>query len=110
MSLAGGLSRELLIYLAWTARKNSWALPRGKRDSAGRWYPNDEEGKDTPDVRKPSRLWPSSYYSACKSKIWVSRLPENTLVEDAEEALKYFDRIKFSKKFREEIVALKLAI
>ena len=49
--------------------------PDGLLDKAGRWYPSEaEECKCCKDIRRPSRAYPYSYMSHCRSVEHVSNL------------------------------------
>ena len=55
--------------------------PSGKFDNGGRWYPSDEEECGCcGSVRSPSRAWPYSYMTHCRSlhhcqKLWEKQHP-----------------------------------
>lgn len=57
-------------YLKRQARINH---PDGKADSAGRFYPSDVERCDCCDrIRKPSRSWPHSLRTHCRTAVHVA--------------------------------------
>lgn len=41
--------------------------PEGRTDNAGRWYPAESEKFDASHHRFPSRYWPWSYMTACRT-------------------------------------------
>ncbi len=51
------------------ARKSGLVRPRGREDSAGRWYPDPEAEACTccESIRTPSRAWPRSIRAHCAS-------------------------------------------
>lgn len=57
------------------ARQARSEHPDGKFDSAGRWYPSDEERQSCCDfVRSPSRAYPYSLMVHCRSKKHIANL------------------------------------
>jgi hypothetical protein len=55
----------------YRARHSGAVNPEGKSDSAKRWYPSNRESGNGhgEGVRSPSREWPYSYMSRCRSKV-----------------------------------------
>ncbi len=52
------------IYLR---RRERLEHPDGRKDNAGRWYPDDSELLDKTQYRSPSRAHPWSYMLACRT-------------------------------------------
>ena len=48
-------------------RKNRDEHPEGEFDNGGRWYPDEIENLDTRHYRTPSRSFPYSYMTACRT-------------------------------------------
>lgn len=56
-------------------RQNRKTHPSGKTDNGGRWYPSeDEHCKCCDNVRSPSRAFPWSYMTHCRSIRHISNL------------------------------------
>ena len=52
----------------YEARADRRVHPEGTFDSAGRWYPSDDEDHGMSwTIRSPSRNWPYSYMTACRT-------------------------------------------
>ena len=59
----------------WIARKTRMRHPKGKTDRGGRWYPTDEEQQPCcRTIRHPSRKWPWSLMTHCRSAQHVANL------------------------------------
>ena len=59
----------------WRRRRNRQEHPDGTFDRAKRWYPSDTERQDCCNrVRGPSRAWPYSYMTHCRSVDHVAAL------------------------------------
>jgi len=59
----------------YLGRKDRSRHPKGTFDNAGRWYPADEEHRECcTSVRSPSRAYPYSYMTHCRSIDHVARL------------------------------------
>jgi hypothetical protein len=59
----------------WLDRRDRKAHPDGKFDNAGRFYPSTDERCDCcKDVRSPSRSYPYSYMTHCRSAEHVANL------------------------------------
>jgi hypothetical protein len=97
--------------LAYVARRDRLVNPRGKFDSAGRWYPDADAEGGTPAVRSPSRAWPFSYMVACRTKRWCAQLPAETLDCDAAAGLEAVlaGRAELTQKSLREIAKLEIA-
>lgn len=54
------------IAIEHLSRKFYRSWPKGKKDSGGRWYP-DEMLECCKGIRSPSRAWPNTYLNHCKS-------------------------------------------
>jgi len=66
------LNEALIEYLN---RRDRESDPEGSFDSAGRWYPSDEERQECcRTIREPSRKWPYSLLVHCRSLRHVARL------------------------------------
>ena len=62
-------------YEEYTARQDRVKHPDGKFDNGGRWYPSDEEKQTCcHKVRSPSRRWPYSLMSHCRTLRHVAKL------------------------------------
>ena len=56
-------------------RKWRYSHPKGHTDKAGRWYPAaDESQKCCRHIRGPSRTYPWSYMTHCRSMIHIANL------------------------------------
>lgn len=59
----------------YLARQDRTAHPDGKTDNGGRWYPSDEERCTCCDsVRGPSRAYPWSYMTHCRTITHIANL------------------------------------
>ena len=59
-------------YLNRQARKTH---PEGKKDRAGRWYPSEQEHQACCSaIRSPSRSWPWSLMTHCRTAAHVAEL------------------------------------
>lgn len=59
----------------WIARRDRQSHPVGKCDSGGRWFPSETEWRDCCcDIRRPSRAWPWSLMTHCRSVGHVAEL------------------------------------
>lgn len=64
-----------LIQETYQARKARTEHPDGTFDKAGRWYPSEEERCECcASVRSPSRRFPYSYMTHCRTKKHVTNL------------------------------------
>lgn len=77
------LPDELLAELAYVARRDRKAHPRGRADNGGRWYPDTDAEGGEPPCRTPSRAYPWSYMLGCRTRAWCAQLPRPTLLADA---------------------------
>lgn len=56
-------------------RRSRAEHPAGKFDKAGRWYPDGEELQNCcPIVRSPSRQWPYSFMTHCRTREHITNL------------------------------------
>ena len=62
-----------IINDVYSALKNREIHPSGKFDSAGRWYAKHD---DLINVRWPSRAFPYSQMTACRTKKYVKKVAE----------------------------------
>lgn len=63
------------IDAVYQARKQRLIHPVGTFDNGGRWYPSsDETSSWLNDIRSPSRAWPYSYMTACRTRGHCIRL------------------------------------
>lgn len=59
----------------FVARRDRRTNPDGTFDSGGRWYPSDAEWQACcAYVRSPSRAWPYSYMTHCRTAAHVASL------------------------------------
>jgi len=59
----------------YLARQRRDRHPKGKFDSAGRWYPSNSEVRDCCErIRSPSRRWPYSLMLHCRTAKHVAAL------------------------------------
>jgi len=66
---------EEKIEKTYYRRKNRLDHPKGKFDSAGRWYPAEEEERDCcAHIRRPSRAYPYSLLVHCRTKKHIRQL------------------------------------
>lgn len=65
-----------IVQVIYEARRDRRVNPKGRFDRAGRWYPNTEEDCDGDGscVRGPSRAYPYSYMTRCRTKAHVKAL------------------------------------
>lgn len=73
---------KTLTQTAYEARRDRQVNPEGKFDGAGRWYPSqteDADGSIERTHRSPSRAWPYSYMTACRTRKHVKALVERAL-------------------------------
>lgn len=57
------------------SRQARYDHPDGCFDNANRWYPSDDERCDCCDyIRSPSRVWPNSLNTHCRSAEHVANL------------------------------------
>lgn len=76
MSLQTTFSKEE-IQAVYEAVRDRRIDPEGKFDNGGRWYPSDEEDCGVSRViRSPSRSWPYSYLTACRTRKHVQAVAE----------------------------------
>jgi len=63
------LVRKRLAKCVFEARRDRVRNPEGTFDCAGRWYPSEREdqGGDGSSVRPPSRGWPYSFNTRCRT-------------------------------------------
>jgi len=65
----------LLAAYEYIRRQKREVHPAGKFDRGGRWYPtDDEEQKCCASIRQPSRAWPYTLMSHCRSMAHVAAL------------------------------------
>lgn len=62
-------------------RQLRFERPDGYFDHAGRWWPNTTESQVTRYARTPSRAWPYSYLTACRTLAHCEEL-EDAIHED----------------------------
>jgi hypothetical protein len=74
-------TKKIFIDKVFTARKNRTIHPDGHFDSVRRWVPTlAEDAEDiTHRVRTPSRAWPYSYMTACRTRKHCAILVERFL-------------------------------
>lgn len=61
----------------YIARQERRQHPAGKFDKAGRWYPSETEVQDCcRAIRSPSRAYPYSYMTHCRTAEHVAHLYE----------------------------------
>lgn len=59
----------------WRRRKSRAEHPDGSFDKAGRWYPSHTESQDCCRyIRRPSRIFPYSFITHCRSKEHIANL------------------------------------
>lgn len=80
MSPAFKAAVDFLMY------KNGLRHPSGHKDKGGRWYPETKYACCS-SIRSPSRSFPWTYYSHCKSAIHIAN-EYGVRVEDLKENLK----------------------
>lgn len=56
------------------ARRDRQENPNGEFDKKGRWFPSEDEKRDCCRVRYPSRAFPYSYMTHCRSLKHVAQL------------------------------------
>lgn len=63
-------ARRALVDAVYIARRDRRINPEGDFDKAGRWTPSDREnaGGSGTSTRAPSRSWPFSYMTRCRTK------------------------------------------
>ena len=67
------------IQIVYQALKNRDIHPEGEFDKQGRWFPSDDENCGVrSEIRTPSRSYPYSYMTACRTKKHVRRLAEES--------------------------------
>jgi hypothetical protein len=49
------------------AMKNRYIHPEGEFDKGGRWYPSEAESVGLEGIRSPSKHWPYSYLTSCRT-------------------------------------------
>ncbi|HFD31318.1 MAG TPA: hypothetical protein ENJ28_01200 [Gammaproteobacteria bacterium] len=64
--------------------KNREIHPTGKFDNAGRWYAAND---DLISVRSPSRAWPYSQMTACRTRKYVKAVAEKFNCSDVKELI-----------------------
>lgn len=79
------MDTQELVNAIFTARKRRAVHPSGEFDGAGRWYPSDNERcACCADVRRPSRAYPYSYLTHCRTRKHVQHLVNSLLGTDGE--------------------------
>ena len=59
----------------YIARRDRLVHPDGNFDKGGRWYPSRSESQSCcRAIRQPSRAWPWSYMTHCRTKAHVANL------------------------------------
>lgn len=59
----------------YISRRDRMSHPSGRQDNGGRWYPSDDERCSCCNsVRSPSRSWPWSYMTHCRTINHVANL------------------------------------
>ncbi len=67
--------KAMEAFETWKRRQSRSEHPRGRFDNGGRWYPSDEEWQPCcRGVRSPSRAYPYSYLTHCRSIEHVASL------------------------------------
>ena len=67
------------IAIVYFALKERLIHPEGEFDKQGRWYPSDEENCGVSRThRSPSRAYPYSYMTACRSRKHVKDVSEQS--------------------------------
>ena len=64
--------------------------PSGDLDKAGRWYPDDLLSALMDSVRSPTRSYPWSYMSHCRTKKFIKKCVEKYQFTSLEEALAFY--------------------
>jgi hypothetical protein len=64
------MDEKAIVGAVYTARRDRVTHPEGTRDNADRWYPSARESADGDGtcVRSPSRAWPWSYMTRCRTR------------------------------------------
>lgn len=69
------MSQLELALTEYQKRQARQAHPAGRFDRGGRWYPADSEECDCcSHIRTPSRAWPFSYMTHCRTLKHVAHL------------------------------------
>jgi len=67
--------RKMAAARTYLDRQSRLTHPAGKTDSGGRWFPSDSESQACcSHVRPPSRAWPWSYMTHCRTIAHVAHL------------------------------------
>jgi hypothetical protein len=66
-------TKKEIIQSVYESLKSRELHPTGKFDKAGRWY---AKNGDLIDVREPTRAWPYSEMTACRTKKYVKAVCE----------------------------------
>lgn len=68
---------NVAVHRLWMARKGRRGLhPVGEFDTAGRWYPDEDEERCSccSKIASPSRVWPYSLIKHCRTRPHIIRL------------------------------------
>lgn len=79
------MQNSKIINIVYNKLKNREINPSGKFDNAGRWYAHNV---DLINVREPSRSWPYSQMTACRTKKYVKAVCEKFECADLDSLLK----------------------
>lgn len=74
-----------LARVVWEARQRRQVHPSGTFDNASRWMPDPHEDPGSViqrTIRSPSRAWPYSYMTACRSRAHCLRLVRHAIAGD----------------------------
>ena len=82
----------------YIARRDRMTHPDGTFDAASRWYPSESEKCDCCDgIRSPSRAYPYSFMTHCRSAAHVAAL-HGVDARELRRAVKYVTAMEVLKK------------
>ena len=79
------IQKDEMINEVYTMLKDREINPSGYFDDGGRWFSHNA---DLIDVREPSRAWPYSQLTACRSRKYVAKIAEKHKVQSVEQLIK----------------------
>tara|TARA_R110000823_G_scaffold171423_1_gene303874 strand:- start:250 stop:501 length:252 start_codon:yes stop_codon:yes gene_type:complete len=79
------IQKDEMIKEVYTMLKDREINPSGYFDDGGRWFSHNA---DLIDVREPSRAWPYSQLTACRSRKYVAKIAEKHKVETVQQLIK----------------------
>ena len=79
------MDKKAMIIEVYKQLKDREIHPSGEFDGAGRFYATH---RDLIDVRSPSRSWPYSHMTACRTKKYVTKVCEKFNCETVDELKK----------------------